>query len=300
MRPTKRNHINPCFWTALWNETYFNNFVNGKNAKKARDQKVYTLDFRSPRILFKKVDDVHFVENLGLILADGYDLVRSIYIFNTDKVHFSKSKEVVHISEIDLNAHYLLDVEKDFTLLEEFAGYKQVLKTAIKGIIDNEEDRIYLACFLIFHQLRSEKFITSLINEYKQMNNPKLEGFLKFRNIISNHKDIYNAVLPLIHSRWTIIKTKDFMFPLSDNPIMKLNQTIWVVISPKHLLEIDTSKKYPGRVKYKEEINTFKYNTLRKTIINNTYREIIFTDIKKPKNWKKSAAYIQRKKSLGY
>lgn len=295
MPPTKKNHINPCFWTALWNASYYDNYIKGKETRKLREQKVFTLDFRSQKILLKKVEDVHYVDNLGLILANGNEIINSEKIFNSDDIYFSEDKKFVNKSNIDNESKYLLDAEIDFTSLEEIAGYKQLLKTIRNSKIENEEDRIYLACFIIYHQIRSENFLGSLINKFKQSENPKLESFLHFRKIISNPEKISNAVLPIVNSMWTLYTMKEFKFPLSDNPIVYNEKIIWVVLSPKHLLEIDKSRNFLGKVKYKSQINIQSFTLLRNTIIRNTNREIIFSDLKTSQNWKKSKTYHFRK-----
>lgn len=300
MPPTKKNHINPCFWTALWNETYFNDFINGRKTQRARDQKVFTLDYRTPKILLKKTEDVHYSENLGLILAEGKELTASDKIFGTDEIYFPESKKTTSLSKIDADGIYLLDAEIDFSSLEEIAGYQHLLNTVKNNKIENEEDRIYLACFIIYHQLRSEKFFHSLFKKYENEDNPKLESFIQFRNTISNVNQIYNAVFPLVNSYWTLYSTKDFKFPLNDVPILYEKELIWVVLSPKHLLEIDKSKIYPGRVKCRSEISIRLFSNLRKTIIKNTVQEIIFHSYKAAHNWRKSKTYYFRKKSLGY
>ena len=66
MAITKKNHTNPCFWTALWNPIYYNNFISGNNTAKAREQIVFSLEIKVPKILQRKVKDVHYVDGLGL------------------------------------------------------------------------------------------------------------------------------------------------------------------------------------------------------------------------------------------
>jgi len=174
MPPTKKNHINPCFWTALWNENYFNEFIGGNKPKRARYQKVFTLDFKAPKVLYKKVEDVHYADDLGLILAGGSELVDKNRIFESDKIYFPANKELTTLSAIEVDVDYLIDAEIDFSTLEEIAGYKQLLKTIQNSKIANEEDRIYLACFIIYHQLRSQRFFNSLYKKYEDEQNPKL------------------------------------------------------------------------------------------------------------------------------
>ena len=64
---TKRNHYNPCFWTALWNRTYYKTLIHGETeSEKAREQIVSVLNFRSARVYKAKVDSVHYDKGLGI------------------------------------------------------------------------------------------------------------------------------------------------------------------------------------------------------------------------------------------
>ena len=64
---TKRNHYNPCFWTALWNESYYRHYCSGQSSKKTcREQVVYALNFRSGKIYTTKVEKVHFHSDWGI------------------------------------------------------------------------------------------------------------------------------------------------------------------------------------------------------------------------------------------
>jgi hypothetical protein len=63
----KRNHYNPCFWTALWNEQFFADFCADKPRRdRAREQRVFTLNLRSNKIFAAKVHNVHYDKNLGV------------------------------------------------------------------------------------------------------------------------------------------------------------------------------------------------------------------------------------------
>ena len=64
---TKRNHYNPCFWTALWNRNYFEDWAASRQAGEgARDQVVFTLNVRADKIFPTKVANVHYEKNLGV------------------------------------------------------------------------------------------------------------------------------------------------------------------------------------------------------------------------------------------
>src|SRR5687768_13529014 len=127
--PTKSNHINPCFWTALWNEDYFNDFMNNrKPRKRSREQAVYLLDLKIPKIIQQKTENIHTVEALGIAIVSGEELLNIRNLYAEDDIHppaspnFDKSK-------VNVDATYLLDIENDFSTLEEIAGYQHLLKT---------------------------------------------------------------------------------------------------------------------------------------------------------------------------
>jgi hypothetical protein len=57
----KRNHYNPCFWTALWDERFFNDFCVGEKKRGTpREQVVFTLNLRSNRIFETSVDALYY------------------------------------------------------------------------------------------------------------------------------------------------------------------------------------------------------------------------------------------------
>jgi hypothetical protein len=64
---TKRNHFNPCFWTALWNEEYFENWVRAEQSNtEPREQLIFALNLRSNKIYKTKVANLFYEKNLGL------------------------------------------------------------------------------------------------------------------------------------------------------------------------------------------------------------------------------------------
>ena len=57
---TRRNHYNPCFWTALWNEDYFREYCSDTaGGSSPRDQVVYALNLRAAKVLRTTVEKVH-------------------------------------------------------------------------------------------------------------------------------------------------------------------------------------------------------------------------------------------------
>lgn len=67
MKPTTRNHYNPCFWTAHWNRAYHEQVLGGKTPADARRQPVHALSVKSNSIFTTKVENVHFDKRIGLI-----------------------------------------------------------------------------------------------------------------------------------------------------------------------------------------------------------------------------------------
>ena len=67
MKLPRRNHYNPCFWTALWNSHYFRlAAVGGNPLPPAREQIVHVLSPKSGTSFRAKVKSVHYDKNLGI------------------------------------------------------------------------------------------------------------------------------------------------------------------------------------------------------------------------------------------
>jgi len=63
---TKRNHSNPCFWTAYWDTTYYESRVAGRDPEtEARRTPVFALNVKANKIIPTVVDDVHFDKGMG-------------------------------------------------------------------------------------------------------------------------------------------------------------------------------------------------------------------------------------------
>ena len=68
---TRRNHYNPCFWTALWNEDYFREYCSDTaRGSSPRDQVVYALNLHAAKVLRTTVEKVHFHKDLGVAEID--------------------------------------------------------------------------------------------------------------------------------------------------------------------------------------------------------------------------------------
>lgn len=290
--PTKRNHINPCFWTALWNPYYFENFIAGQRNGKPRDQMVYSLDFKIPKVVPLKVENVHFVEGLGITVLSESELLELKNVYSAD------IKKPIEESQLEEDGFNLIDFENHFSEIENFGGYQELLHTVKNNQIVNDTHRIYLAYFIIIHQLRGLKFLYSLFDKYHKSPNPKLESFIHFKDVISDADRMYEVVNPIVNSKWTMYRATEFTFPLSDSPIIYYDNLIWAVLSPKHLIEIDRGKPFSGKVKYRSELTERKFQIFKTQLIKNTFQSIIFSDQNLLEKWSKSKTWNLRKKYL--
>ena len=64
---TKKNHYNPCFWTAFWNPEYLDASRSGETLDtKPREQVIYSLNLKSNKILRLKTENIFFDKGAGL------------------------------------------------------------------------------------------------------------------------------------------------------------------------------------------------------------------------------------------
>ncbi|GAH09143.1 unnamed protein product, partial [marine sediment metagenome] len=67
MNITKRNHYNPCFWTAYWNSEYLDAKRQASNQTlHPRETEIYSLNIKSNKILIQKTRNVFFKKGAGL------------------------------------------------------------------------------------------------------------------------------------------------------------------------------------------------------------------------------------------
>lgn len=293
--PTKRNHVIPCFWSALWNQTYFEYFITGSEKKEGkknapREQKVFSLEFKAPKILLKKVDDLFYIQSLGISIVSEAELHKLQNIYSSE---FQTIVTGDHFNKNNTAKTHLIDIENVFSLTEEYYGYKEMLDVVKTNNIPSIKEKTQVACFIAINLMRGLRFFSRLQEKYNTSENPQLESFKHFRGLLSDTDAMYNFVAPMVHSRWTLYSLDEYLFPLSDSPIIHYQKYIWVVISPKHMIEIDTSVKNWDGVRYKNRISSEKYIQLKTLIVKDTYSTIIFpnesflTKLSKTYTWKK-------------
>ncbi len=84
MTQARRNHYNPCFWTALWNREYFRAFVNGE-ATNARAQPVSALNIRGNKILEATVATLFYDTDVAVAPITPESMVRFAERYHPDK-----------------------------------------------------------------------------------------------------------------------------------------------------------------------------------------------------------------------
>ena len=289
MQITKRNHYNPCFWTAYWNSSYYSKALKGDISLDARKQVVFTLSVKANKILKIKVEDVHYEKSLGIAEMTP-DAIKDFCKRNFPEKYESICKYVQDHPET-----LYLDFENFFSGVENTQIYR-VLPTIIsKQRVDTEEERTNLACFVYMHDFRCHATMTSLIQLSEEAGIKKFEYFWQLQNAWSDTDFLFSQVIPLIKSSWQIFRTEIDVFPLCDSPILGSDKDVLVALSPRLLLRIDITKKQENLPVVepmpapKELISEFRVRT-----ISNTFREIIFSQRKTLQMWQETIAFKER------
>ena len=151
MTTAKRNHYNPCFWTALLNEDYFETVTKdiAQPLLVPREQVVHALNVKSGNIRRSKVDDLHYDKNLGVA-----EISRKAAEEFAKKYHPDQCDKVI-VAYKDADYPVYIDFEQILTELEKLPPYKVLLQVARKGRIKSDEEKAHLGCFLVVQNMRS-------------------------------------------------------------------------------------------------------------------------------------------------
>ena len=263
MTITKKNHYNPCLWTAYWNYNYYHN-IDYRKSTSPRIQRIKSLNLKADKIICT----------------------------TTEKVFFEKRMGLAEVSE-----NKVIDFEDFFTSSENLVK-KTLFEVIQKNGIDTLEEKTNISSFISDLRIRHYENFNGLVKKYSKKGKQKIKLFAE---LISDYSstDFHNSqIIPLLSSEWIIYKSKDFKFPLGDNPVLVNNKNILIALSPKMLLQINYKKKVLPNVKCKVryKMNYFKFKEFMHRTINSTNREIIFNDIIVLEKWKKSNVYNKKTK----
>lgn len=288
---TRKTHYNPCFWTAFWNQDYYEAILsNTINNLNCRSQYVFSLNLRSNMIRSTIVENVFYENNLGISRSNSNDIVGFIkdtlpYKSNKYKKGFDYCK--THSFTISSG------LENIFTTMEDTV-YKPMINIIKREEILDHNDKIVISAFIYFHLVRNPSFINNLFNNLRGGGISKIENFRILKNILSKPKDLGRFISTLIYFQWVTYKLNKHTFPLSDSPLI-YNGNIFVPISPRLLVEINPgiSGDSDKVIKY-FDITEAKYNEFRSKTIEATYREIVFCDKSTLTNWQNTFDYQKR------
>jgi len=289
MKLAKRNHYNPCFWTALWNRDYYNRVAkNLVHPLPARDHVVHALNVKSGKIHKSKVKNIHYDKNLGIA-----------EISKEAAEEFAKKYHPDHYEKFLLDnkmATYpvFLDFEQILTGIEKLPPYEVLIKVAQKGQIESAEEKAYLGCFIILQQMRSHAIMNALIQFHEGLGEKKFEHFVTLKWMLSDTNFLFSLVYPIISCRWTLFSVVNDLFPLCDSPILVKPNSLMVALSPKLLLEIErTIPARENECRLRQRIKRRKLDEFRRRTIGNTFREIIGNE-KILRKWKITPEFSQR------
>lgn len=287
---TKRNHYNPCFWTAHWNPDYFRCKADGNGQPgKARIQRVYTLNIKSGEIREDAVKNVHFEKDLGLaeITREAEEDFVQRHYPGTYEEFLQANKQAPYPIEIDF--------EDFFTGIEGLLPY-QVLKEVVRrGSIQSAEEKTALACFIVFQNMRCHSIMNAMIEWNTELKRHKFEHFLTLRRLLSNAQALMRLVLPIVTCRWTLFNTASDMFPLCDSPVLIQPHSIMIALSPRLLLEIQPNVlESECQWQVCRTIEPSKLDEFRRRTIGNSFREIIFGDRSLLEMWQRTPEFQDR------
>jgi hypothetical protein len=286
---TKKNHYNPCFWTALWNENYYASFCSDLQRSEPRKQVVQSLNLYSGRIYPTTVERVHFQKGLGVA-----EITPESAINYCEKWFPDKAAELRDDVATNPETVYI-----DFEDLLEGMGhqhaYEALMRAARIGNFESVPHKGFVACFLSLHATRSIELMTTAIRRAEANGMAKWE-YLKFlRDTWCDSSALARAVLIPAFSEWTLWRTADHTFPLCDSPVMLDRDSIMAVLSPRLLLEINLSVSRPESYwRIRDEVPRHKLAEFRRRSISNSFREIIFHDRLILEDWMKSEQAVRR------
>lgn len=294
-RFTRRNHYNPCFWTALWNESYFAKFCSGnEKGESARQQNVYALNLRADKILPTKVETIHYQKDLGVAEITPASW-RNFCVRRGLTEH-----DDLRANQNELSTGLYLDFEDILNGVETAAKYSCLMKAARLGGLESLEHKGFLIGTLMIHAMRSYEFMTVAIDEMDSLGVAKWEYFVDLRHTWSDPEALMRAVLVPSLGEWTFWRSDRHAFPLCDSPVMIGRDSIMAVLSPRLLLEINLNVRRDSPVWIaKDEMPADKYSEFRRRSIRNAFKEIIFHDASVLADWQLLEQCKDRVAALG-
>lgn len=258
---TNVNHYVPCFWSALWNEKFYELKVSNQKALKPRDQILHVLNIKGNEIYKSKTAKLFCEEKLGHI-----PITRSDYLELAEQ---DKTLPPEPEIQFDPDAFLVMDIENHFTDTEEVIGYEYIIKIIQNvKVLENYDDKVKISAFLFYHPFRSARYLKSLYDKYSEFENFRFLALYEWKYLRDKITHTW-VITDILEGEWTIYSVYDFSFPICDNPIINNGNEIFAIISPKHLIKINIRKKVK-KVLYRNKISCLEYKRLIKNIVHNT------------------------------
>jgi len=291
---TKKNHYNPCFWTAFWNSDYYYK-ENVRTTQNPRTQKVFSLNLIGDKIIPTKTENVFFEKGMGLSKISA-DSVTDYAERNNDSL-FNKLENIESLDNNDL----LIDFENFFSTMEDLIK-EPLLSVINKNEINTIAEKTHIASFIFDLIIRNYKNFNRMISRNDELNKPKFELFWNLKNDFSNPEVLKNAIIPIVASEWILYKTKKFKFPLGDQSVLINDRNALIALSPILLLKIKFKKKVsPTNIcKTKKRLSFLSYRDFMHRTIKSSCREIIFSNKQLLLDWKETRVYRNRVAKLKF
>lgn len=289
-RFTKRNHYNPCVWTALWNTAYFETILSGtRSIAPPRKQVVFVLNVKSRALYESTVERVHLDQGLGVAEITPDAMKAFCRRWHPDR--YDDMVEYVKQNPESL----FMDFEDILQAVEQLPAYESLIEAARLGGISSPEHRGFLTCLLIIHAMRSHEMMQAMLDVTNSLGIAKWEYFWLLKNAWSDQALLVQATMPLACSRWTLYRTDIDRFPLCDSPVMIGEHTLMAVISPRLLLEVDLTLAGREDEWYvKEGISPSKFREFRRRAIKSSFKEIIFSNREELELWRNDPEFRSR------
>jgi|LakMenEpi03Aug12_release.lakeMendotaPanAssembly.Ray.scaffolds.fasta_scaffold458017_2 hypothetical protein len=291
-KPTRKSHLNPCHWTALWNHEFFLSFIRGENPSDPRRRQVFCINARSQNVYKKAVENIHIIEDFANAEVSKEELSR-VKSFKSLIEGYDTNPDEQSLSE-----SYIVNIENQITGLEQLGGYKEIEEIVKTDRITDYQQQL-AASFVIVHDIRGRRFFSILHQKFKNFPNPRLEAFIYIQYLLNEEKTLISEISDLLNYQWVLYSLPQYTFPLNDMPIIYHKEDyIWVPISPRHLIEIDKTTPKLRKIKYKNSLEEVKRKTILAETIFNTHTELIFPESKLLAKILKSHRWQQRRRFL--
>lgn len=289
MNIARKNHFNPCFWTAYWNRDYYSQVATTGKRSNPRSQRVFALNVKANKVVNLTVENVHYDKHLGVAEVTPHDLKAFC------KRYFPEEYESV-CRDLDADPETVyLDFEPVLSGIENTQAYQVLHDVIPKQRIDTQIERSFVASFLYIHMLRGHAILNSLVQLAELGQRPKFELFWEIKHALSDPLFLGRQVIPFYEAEWTLYSSSTDDFALCDSPVLGGESIGFTAISPHLLLQFDLSKKCSndGTV-VASPVTDDILSEFRERTIGNTFREIISSNQRLLESWQKTDAFQHR------